>query len=311
MTHSVVIPVYNEEKVVLECLRRLSAVMQSIGDDYELIFVNDGSRDNTLPMLLAAAQNDNRIRVIDFARNFGHQIAITAGLDNAFGDTVTIIDADLQDPPELIREMVDKWRAGYEVVYAKRTKAEGISFFKRETSKLYYKFLRKISDMDMPRDVGDFRLIDKKVADTLRGIREHNRYMRGLITWVGYKQTFVEFTRAERFAGETKYPLSKMLKLAMDGVTSFTDFPLKLATYAGAFVLGASGIGLIVSLIQSLMGGQALYPMLWLGYLLSGALMLLIGNVGIYVSRIMDEVKARPLYIIRKIHQSPQQTDKD
>jgi polyisoprenyl-phosphate glycosyltransferase len=221
-TISIVVPVYNEEAVVLESYRRLKAVMAAQKDSYELIFVNDGSRDATCDILRNICALDPQARLIDFSRNFGHQTAITAGMNFACGQAVVVIDADLQDPPEVIPAMIAKWREGFDVVYGRRAVRKGETLFKRFTSAAFYRVLQKLTDVDIPVDTGDFRLIDRKVCDALKSVKERNRYIRGIISWLGFKQTAVEFVREERFAGETKYPLRKMIRFAFDAIASFS-----------------------------------------------------------------------------------------
>ncbi|MCL6477815.1 MAG: glycosyltransferase family 2 protein [Peptococcaceae bacterium] len=300
--YTVVIPVYNEEAVISETYRRLTRVMESVGEPYELLFVNDGSRDRTVEIIEGFAGSDRRVKLLDFSRNFGHQIAITAGMDYARGDAIVIIDADLQDPPELIPQMIEKWQEGYEVVYAKRSKRKGETLFKRWTASLFYRMLQVLTEVDIPLDTGDFRLIDRKVCAAMRGIREKNRFVRGLVSWVGFRQTAIEYVREERFAGETKYPLKKMLRFALDGITSFSHKPLKLAAYLGFVTSLASFVYLLVSLGQKLFtnstvaGWASLIACL---LLLNGVILILLGILGEYVGRIYDETKNRPLYILR------------
>lgn len=297
---SVVVPVYNEEAVVKESYIRLTKVMQEIYEPYEIIFVNDGSRDKTLSLIHDIINTDLHVKLISFSRNFGHQVAITAGMDKAKGDAVIIIDADLQDPPEVIPEMVKKWREGYNVVYAKRLKRKGETRFKKFTAKLYYRFLRCMTSVDIPADTGDFRLIDRKVCNTMKSLGERNRFVRGLVSWVGFKQCAVEYDRDERFAGETKYPLKKMLKFASDGITSFSYKPLKLAVYIGAAISVLSLIYLLKVLIKTLFdvpvitGGGLVAIQLFF----NGVILIFLGIIGEYIGRIYDECKGRPLYII-------------
>lgn len=302
--YSIVVPVYNEEAVVERTYRRLKDVMDRTGEPYELLFVNDGSRDRTSPILQACAVLDPCVKLIDFSRNFGHQVAITAGMDYAAGEAVVVIDADLQDPPELILEMIDRWKAGFEVVYAKRVKREGETLFKKMTAAAYYRLLRASADIDIPVDTGDFRLLDRGVIDELKRMPERNRYVRGLVSWVGFRQTSVEYVRQERAAGESKYPLRKMLKLSVDGLTSFSYKPIKLAGMAGFALLGAGLIYLLAALAAALAGAgvPALNYIAALQLLLTGIVLAFVGFVGEYVSRILDEARGRPLYIVRECY---------
>jgi glycosyltransferase involved in cell wall biosynthesis len=285
---SVVIPMYYEEKVAEECCKRLKRVMDSCGYPYELIFVNDGSRDGTQGILEQLAGRDNRVKVIAFSRNFGHQAAVTAGIDKAGGSAIVIIDADLQDPPELIIEMLRLWEQGYEVVYAKRKRRKGESFFKRVSASLFYRVLDMLSDTRIPVDTGDFRLIDAKAADVLRNMREKDRFLRGMVSWVGFRQVPVEYEREERYAGETKYPLKKMIKLALDGIFSFSYKPLKLSQYLGFFA--------VISVPLIFTRGAIMAAVVFLG----GVQLISIGILGEYIARIHEESKGRPLYIIEK-----------
>ena len=302
VVYSVVIPVYNEEAVIQETCCRLTKVMETVDAPYELLFVNDGSRDRTGEIITALAEADERIKLLDFSRNFGHQIAITAGMDYARGDAIVIIDGDLQDPPELIPQLIAKWREGYEVVYAKRSQRKGETLFKKWTAALFYRLLGALAEISIPLDTGDFRLIDRKVCDALCSIRERNRFVRGLVSWVGFRQTAIEYVREERFAGESKYPLKKMLRFSMDGITSFSYKPLKLATYLGAAISSASLVYLLVSLGQMIFtaspsaGWSALIASLML---LNGLILIFFGILGEYIGRIFDETKNRPLYILR------------
>lgn len=285
---SVVIPMYYEEKVAEECCKRLKRVMDSCGYPYELIFVNDGSRDGTQVILEQLAGRDNRVKVIAFSRNFGHQAAVTAGIDKAGGSAIVIIDADLQDPPELIIEMLRLWEQGYEVVYAKRKRRKGESFFKRVSASLFYRVLDMLSDTRIPVDTGDFRLIDAKAADVLRNMREKDRFLRGMVSWVGFRQVPVEYEREERYAGETKYPLKKMIKLALDGIFSFSYKPLKLSQYLGFFA--------VISVPLIFTRDAIMAAVVFLG----GVQLISIGILGEYIARIHEESKGRPLYIIEK-----------
>lgn len=301
---SIVVPVYNEQEVIDETFRRLSEVFKNYFMKIEYIFINDGSKDNTYFKLGQIAENNPEVRIINFARNFGHQIAITAGMDYAKGDAVVIIDADLQDPPEVIKQMVEKWQEGYEVVYGKRLQREGETFFKKFTAKMFYRFLDSMTDVKLPVDVGDFRLIDRKVCDAMKCLPERSRYVRGLVSWVGFKQTSVEYKREKRFAGETKYPLKKMIKLAGDGIFSFSYKPLKLATFAGMVISALSFIYLIIVLIQKFVkndiaSGWA--SSMAVSLFFNGVMLIVLGIMGEYVGRIYEEVKARPLYIVGEL----------
>ncbi len=300
-SYSVIVPLYNEELVIEESYKRLKTIMDSIRERYEIIFVNDGSRDKTRAIVESICKKDRNIRLVNFSRNFGHQAAITAGMDSSLGDAVIIIDADLQDPPEIIPDMIRKWKEGYEVVYGKRTVREGETFFKKFTAGVYYRLLKSMTSIEIPVDTGDFRLIDRKVCDALMSLPEKNRYVRGLVSWVGFKQTYVEYARQERFAGNTKYPLKKMMKLAFDGVTSLSYKPLVIASYLGGITLAAGVISFLAIFIGNIAGNLKLLD---LGLLLSinlimfGLVFCFIGIMGQYTGRIFDESKGRPLFII-------------
>jgi polyisoprenyl-phosphate glycosyltransferase len=301
-TVSVVAPVFNEEAIVAEFYRRVAATLEATGETWELVLVNDGSRDRSPSIMHDLHVADPRVKVVSFARNFGHQIAITAGIDYASGATVIVMDADLQDPPEAIPDLLAKWREGYQVVYAIRSERKGETWFKEATAKLFYRLIYRITDIDIPMDTGDFRLMDRKVVNALKGMREKHRFMRGLSVWVGFRQTGVQYVRAERFAGETKYPLKKMLRFALDGITSFSYLPLQLATYVGFAAAGLSILGILLAVILRLTGDQAalhgqattLVSVLFLG----GVQLISLGIIGEYLGRIYDEVKGRPLYIV-------------
>lgn len=298
-TYSIIIPCYNEQEVIQETHRRLSLVMQGMDGDYELIYVNDGSKDNTPNLLNALQEKDAHVRVIHFARNGGHQIAVSAGLDHASGDALVIIDADLQDPPEVIPEMAAKWREGYDVVYGQRRSRKGESRFKKLTAEVYYKLLQKLAGDIFPRNTGDFRLVDRKVADVIRSMPEHARYLRGMFAWAGFKQTPLLFDRDKRFAGETHYPLKKMLKLAADGIISFSDKPLMLPLALGACLGGFSGLGFLILLILLILGiSGGLWWLAMLMVLLTALVLVSIGIEGRYLARVYDEVKGRPLYVV-------------
>lgn len=299
---SVVVPVYNEEPVVAETYKRLKSVMDSQQEPYEIIFVNDGSRDRTVQIIYEICEKDGNIKLIDFSRNFGHQVAITAGMDYSRGESIVVIDADLQDPPEVILEMLKKWKEGYDVVYGKRLQRKGETLFKKLTAKAFYRFLKKMTDVDIPVDTGDFRLIDRKVCDALKKVNERNRYVRGIISWLGFKQTGVEFARDKRFAGETKYPLKKMLKFAFDAISSFSYKPLKLASYTGVMLSLFSFVYLIVVLYQGLFTDKTVpgwASTLAVSLFFNGIVLMILGIIGGYIGRIYDEVKGRPLYVVR------------
>ena len=304
--YSIVVPVYNEEEVIHETYRRLTEVMRSTKEAYELLFVNDGSRDRTAEIIKAYSEQDSAVVLLDFARNFGHQIAITAGMDHARGEAVVVIDADLQDPPELILEMIEKWKQGFDVVYAKRTKRKGETYFKKQTAAMFYRFLRAMTDIDIPLDTGDFRLLDRKVCNQMNSIQEKNRFVRGLVSWVGFKQIAVEYERDERLAGESKYPLKKMLKLSMDGITSFSYKPLKLASYAGVTLSGIGFIYLLVVMYLKLFTDSTITgwsSLIVIQLFFSGIILIILGMIGEYIGRIYDETKNRPLYIVREKYQ--------
>ncbi len=301
IVYSVIVPLYNEELVIDESYKRLKEVMDSVKENYEIIFMNDGSRDATRDKVEKICVKDQKIKLINFSRNFGHQCAITAGMDLAAGNAIVVIDADLQDPPEVIPQMIEKWKEGYEVVYAKRIKRQGESFLKKFTAKTFYRVLKSMTSIDIPVDTGDFRLIDRKVCDALISLPERNRYVRGLVSWVGYKQTFVEMTRQERFAGESKYPLKKMMKLAFDGITSFSYKPLVIAAYLGGLSFLAGLISLVGVIIKNIVNHTSILNfglIIAINLLMFGLVLTSIGIMGQYIGRIFDESKARPNYII-------------
>ena len=302
---SVVVPMYYEEEVAEECYKRLTKVLKSINNySYEIIFVNDGSKDKTLTILEGIAENDKNVKVISFSRNFGHQCAVTAGIKYVTGDAIIIIDADLQDPPELIPDMLKLWEEGNEVIYAKRKTREGESRFKLFTAKMFYKALNALSDVEIPKDTGDFRLVDRKVVDTINNMPEHNKFLRGLFSWVGYKQIPFEYERKERFAGKTKYPLKKMIKLASDGIISFSSKPLKIVGGIGILTILISIILLLYSIVSYIFKLNNLTPG-WTSIMVaitffSGVQLLSIWIMAEYIARIYDESKQRPQYIIDK-----------
>ena len=298
---SIVVPVYNEEQIIDVLVKRMTDAARGITEDFEIIFVNDGSRDNTLPRLKGACKADSRLHYIAFARNFGHQIAITAGMDYAKGDAIVTIDGDLQDPPELIPEMYKEYKDGFKVVYAKRTKRKGETWFKLFTAKMFYRLMARLVSFEIPIDVGDFRLISRDVLDYLKQMKEYDKYIRGQIAWLGFKSTYVMFERDELKFGITNYPFKKMLRLAFNGITAFSDSPLKLATQ----------LGFVVCIISFLIGMYALYGFFytnntlpgWASTIISitflgGVQLLSLGIIGEYISRIINNVRNRPLYVI-------------
>jgi dolichol-phosphate mannosyltransferase len=300
--YSIVAPIYNEEGNIALLTERIQKVMDSSGEAWELILVNDGSTDRSPEMIDEVAERSPNVKTIHFARNFGHQIAVTAGIDHASGDAVVLIDADLQDPPELILEMIERWKAGYQVVYAVRDQRKGESWFKLFTAKLFYRVIYRITDVDIPVDTGDFRLMDRKVVDALKAMREHNRFIRGMTSWVGFKQTGVGYVREARHSGETKYPFKKMVRFALDAITSFSYFPLQIMVYV-SLVLGILALVAIpvVALLRLAMGapflgGQATTIILLL--LMSSFQLFFLFILGQYVARTYDEARNRPLYIV-------------
>lgn len=303
---SVVVPLYNEGANVATLVVRIAGVMAAaLGpeDDYEIVAVNDGSGDATLAELRLAAARERRLVIVDLSRNFGHQIAATAGLDQAHGDAVVLMDGDLQDPPELIAEFLERWRAGYDVVYAVRKSRAGESAFKRLTARVFYRLIRRLTNVSIPVDTGDFRLMSRRVVDALGETREKHRFLRGLVSWVGYRQTGVTYERDARLHGESKYPLSKMLKFAIDGVTSFSEIPLRFATYLGFGVSLLAFVYAIVVLALKLFGlNEPGYTSIMAAILFLGGVQLItIGIVGEYLGRIYDQVKQRPLYFVASV----------
>jgi len=300
---SVVVPVYNEAEVIGEMYRRLTHVASTLPDlDYELVVVDDGSRDESYASLVSLARTDPRLRVLKLSRNFGHQTAITAGIDVARGDAVVVIDADLQDPPEVIPDMVQRWREGFDVVYGVRAKRAGETMMKLATASVFYRMLHRMTNITIPVDAGDFRLMSRRAADQLRAMREKDRFVRGLISWIGFKQASVPYQREARFAGKTKYPLRKMLKFAADGLTSFSTVPLKLATWMGYLASAFAFVYLASVFVQKWLGrtvegwATIMVAMLFMG----GVQLICLGIMGEYIGRIFTEAKQRPLYVVEE-----------
>ncbi|NWF68956.1 MAG: glycosyltransferase family 2 protein [Chloroflexi bacterium] len=302
--YSIVAPIYNEEGNIHDLYERICKVMDTTGDAWELVLVNDGSRDRSPQLMEELAVKDPRVKTVHFARNFGHQTAVTAGIDYAQGAAVVLIDADLQDPPEVILEMIERWKAGYHVVYAVREARKGESWFKIYTAKLFYRIVYRITDVQIPLDTGDFRLMDEKVADVLRRMPEHNRFIRGMTSWIGFRQTGVFYVREARHWGETKYPLRKMVRFALDAITSFSYFPLQIML-SFSLLLGTLAVLAvpIISLLRLIVGPEFLG-----GQVTTIALLLLLSSfqlfflfiMGQYVARIYDEVRRRPLYVVAR-----------
>ncbi|RLE21939.1 MAG: glycosyltransferase [Acidobacteria bacterium] len=297
---TVVIPAFNEEENLRPMFDRLVAALETEVEGLEIIFVDDGSSDGTWSGISDLAAADGRVRGVRFARNFGHQAAVTAGVDAARGRAVVLIDADLQDPPEIIPEMINKWREGFEVVYAQRETREGETLFKKATAALFYRILHRVTDVDIPVDTGDFRLMGPRALEAFRALPERNRFIRGLVSWIGFQQTAVRYRREARHSGETKYPFRKMLRFALDALTSFSFLPLRLATFLGFAVSAFSFLYILVVLVLKAVGIS------WLGYtslmasilFLGGVQLIMIGVLGEYIARIFDEVKRRPLYLV-------------
>ena len=303
---SIIVPMYYEQEVAKECYKRIKEVLIKLSNEYEyeIIFVNDGSKDKTLDILKAIAVEDKFVKIISFSRNFGHQAAVTAGIKNCDGDVTVIIDADMQDPPELIIDMLEKWKEGYKIVYAKRKKRRGESPFKLITAKMFYKALNSLSNVDIPKDTGDFRLVDKEVIEVIKELPEHNKFLRGLFSWVGYKQTPIEYERNERYAGKTKYPLGKMLKLATDGIIGFSTKPLKIVGALGICSILISIIILIYSILSYIFSWNNLTDG-WTSIMVTvtffaGIQLVSLWVMSEYIARIYDESKNRPEYIIEE-----------
>lgn len=303
-TLSVIVPCYNEAEVIDVTHGRLSKALADTGVSFEIIYVNDGSKDATRALLDAIVTADSRARQINFARNFGHQAAVSAGIQYAAGKALVIIDADLQDPPELIATMLDKWREGYQVVYGQRNKRAGETAFKKVTANLFYRLLNAVSSTEIPRDTGDFRLIDRRVADVLNQMPERHRFLRGMVSWVGFRQYALQYNRDPRLAGETKYPLSKMLRFAADGILSFSTAPLKLAIWMGMLSAGVAVLLIIYAVAARLLTDQWVSG--WAATIIAiaffgGAQLVATGVIGIYIGRIFEESKSRPLFVVESV----------
>lgn len=307
-TFSVIAPIFNELENLPLLYARIKEVMDTTGEDWELILVDDGSSDGSTDVIRKLAEGDDRVRPVIFARNFGHQIAVTAGMDYSRGQAVTIIDADLQDPPEVILDLIAKWREGYQIVYAVRSEREGESWFKLTTASLFYKLIFKITDVKIPLNTGDFRLIDRTALNVINNMRERNRFLRGMGAWVGFKQIGVEYKRHARHAGQTHYPLKKMVQLALNAVTGFSTYPLKLLTTGGVILVGLSLVLLFIYLLLAIFNNFDLTYVLatWLSLIfLSGILLIGMGILGEYIGRTYDEAKGRPLYIVAEGPKEP------
>lgn len=305
--YSIVIPVFNEVEVLDTLYSRMTAMLEKLDEPWEIILIDDGSSDGSSEIMRSMSERDPRIRVIFFSRNFGHQIAVTAGMDHALGDAIVVIDADLQDPPEVIPELIEKWQEGYEVVFAVRQEREGETWFKKTTASLFYRLIYRITDVKIPLDTGDFRLYDRKVVDVMKKMREKHRFLRGMSSWVGYRQIGVPYNRARRFAGSTKYPFKKMIKLAWNAITGFSYVPLQLAMVLGFIVALLSIVMIPIVIVVRLSSGSELLGQattLISTLFLGGVQLICLGILGEYVGRIYDEVKDRPLYVAADVTRS-------
>jgi dolichol-phosphate mannosyltransferase len=304
-TLEVIIPIYNEQECIPELMKRLLFLKKKMkGVDVSFIFVNDGSKDNSLEQLYSYSNKYKFMKVINFSRNFGHQMAVTAGIDHSSADYVAIIDADLQDPPEIIAEMYKKAISGYNIVYGQRTKRKGDTLFKKATASIFYRFMKKMCEVDIPLDTGDFRLIDKKVVDTLKSMRERHRFIRGMVPWVGFKSFAFKYRRDERYAGETKYPLRKMIRLTKDAIFSFSDKPLRIATYLGFLVIGIGFLSMLFLLYLRFFTSyyvSGITAVISLLIIISGVQIMIMGVMGEYIGRIFEEAKNRPLYVVSEL----------
>jgi polyisoprenyl-phosphate glycosyltransferase len=299
---SVVVPVYNEEQLILKTVNSLLSEVSNWNHDYEIIFVNDGSSDDTFKILEKEALKNSKIKIINFSRNFGHQMAFTAGLDYSKGNAVIVIDGDLQDPPRVMRKFISLWEQGYHVVYGRRVNRKGESYFKLASAKIFYRILNMLSNIKIPKDTGDFRLMDRSVVNKLNLMREKHRFIRGMVTWVGFNQTFVEYDRDERSAGETKYPLKKMISFAFDGIFSFSTVPIRLTISVGIFAVFISMLGIIFAFVSRILtnGWVSGWTTIIISILFLGGVQLVsIGVLGQYIGRTFEEIKDRPLYIVQ------------
>jgi glycosyltransferase involved in cell wall biosynthesis len=302
---SIVVPCYNEADVIRQTHARLSTALQATGLDYEIVYVNDGSEDNTLAILRELQVADDRVRVVSFARNFGHQVAVTAGVEFTTGDAVVLIDADLQDPPELIQEMVRMWADGNQVVYGVRKSRSGESAFKLLTAKFFYRIINSISDVKIPPDTGDFRLMDRRVVNVLKNMPERDRFLRGMVSWIGFRQTPLHYARSERVAGGSKYPLRKMILFALDGIVSFSLVPLRLATLFGFIAALVCGLGILYAIALRLFTGESVsgFTLIFIStFFLGSTTLFCLGIIGEYEGRIYRELKRRPLYVVEEVH---------
>lgn len=303
--YSFILPVYNEEETLPELRSRMAALLDQLDGPAEVLLIDDGSRDRSYALMLDIHAHDSRFKVVHFSRNFGQQIAMSAGMDLAAGQAVVLMDADLQDPPEVVVKMAEKWREGYDVVYAQRERREQETWFKKQTSKLFYRLLRRMTEVDVPLDTGDFRLIDRKALDAFRAMRERGRYVRGMFGWIGFKQTGVTYVRPGRFAGTTKYSVSKLARLALDSIISFSTLPLRMVLQIGLFVSVVSFCAGIYAITIKLSGAYAISGWASLAVFISfigGVQLIVMGVMGEYVGRIYEEVKHRPLYLVRNLH---------
>lgn len=303
--YSFVLPIYNEQETLPELYERMVTLIEQLDGPTEVILVDDGSRDASYALMMEIHQKDPRFKVIHFARNFGHQIAISAGMDLSDGEATIIMDADLQDPPEVVLQMIQKWKDGHEIVYAVRKEREGETAFKKATASVFYRLLRRMTEIDMPADAGDFRLVDRKALEAFRALRENSRYVRGMFSWIGFQQTSVEYVRAARYAGETKYPLRKMVQLAIDAVLSFSNKPLRLALNLGFIISGVSFLLGVWALASKMLGFYVVRGWTSTVVMISfigGVQLIVLGILGEYIGRIYEEVKNRPLYVVRNLH---------